>query len=325
MNITDILSKPHWRRLRDFVAHWYAKPLGGEAQNLAALQAKEAELGVTFPSILREWYMLVAHRFCDVNQDRAVRLEAQACVDGRFVFWLENQGSWSLEVESGADEADPPARLIGLEGHGVQHPGTTVSEALLGMVVSDTLVGVSSGSRAGPLGPLAHDVVGGWLEEGSGEDASLSELDFWPCPLFAPSRGDTNMIIRDQMLWMAKGPQAEEAALHALGITQTPPYFLVVIRFSHLPETAVDDALFLSEPGALQSGRLCSTWRTQHDEHIEFELETQEPEAVLAEVTARLDPLVARHMEAGFRPPHLAKFTPCFPADANEFARHRRG
>lgn len=154
MLLEDILALPRWQALRRFVSIWYRDPLGMHARAWDYVLRVENTIGARMPDALREWFVLAAGRFADVNQDRAVRLEQVGVRDGWIPVWWENQGNWSIQVEADATADDPVVRVDGEVFH--EPPPATVSEALLGMVYSDPIVGVWATRSVGPLGPPGY-------------------------------------------------------------------------------------------------------------------------------------------------------------------------
>lgn len=112
---------------------------------------------------------------------------------GGVVVWTENQGVWSLVVGSDG------ACVVDVEGF--PFPSTPLRRALYGMLLSDTLVGVWSGTRVGPLGRLAPGVRGGTVQNaGAGDVAAVAVYPepavpgnpFWG----TPPRGDADTVLR---------------------------------------------------------------------------------------------------------------------------------
>lgn len=224
MLLDDILELPRWQPLKRFVSVWYRDPLGMHACAWDDVLRAEKNLGVRMPPALREWFVLAAGRFADVNQDRAVRLENIAVRSGWIPFWWENQGVWSIQVEPNSQADDPRVRVDGDVFH--EPPLATVSEALLGMVYSDTIVGVWSSLGVGPLGPLRHSVVGGLTHENvdfQRVSSQLPLLDVYPNPYWDESpRGHDTLVVRGgecmaHIEWMAATAEAVAQLTDVLG------------------------------------------------------------------------------------------------------------
>ena len=226
MLITRPLEHSRWVHLAAFVAKWYREPLAWpRGPRLERVDAQIAEvehrLGAKLPQGVREWFALAGHRLTDVNQDRPVRLAALEVKDGRVPVWWENEGNWSVDIELAGDE---PRAVVVSEVSGWNRRATT-TQALRGMVVSDTLAGAHGG--IGPLGALRPDVVGGYVEDPPADIESrlesLPALDVFTSPYFeAPMRGHEALVVRAHpgagCDWMDANPEghAQARALFSL-------------------------------------------------------------------------------------------------------------
>jgi hypothetical protein len=170
-----VRASPRWRRLTGFVRKWYARPLGdGDGNTLEEIAAAEARLGTTLPIAVREWYRLVGCRVRQV-QDAPVGLKKLPSLrdedDGMIVLYVENQSvvRWGFRAAD-AIEIDPPG-YVSDAGDSTrwsrQHD--SVSELLLTLVLSETLIGAWAGRGLGSLGPLGEEVRG---TQGSGPKAA---------------------------------------------------------------------------------------------------------------------------------------------------------
>jgi hypothetical protein len=200
-------------RLFDFVAQWFERSIGHDDGNTdAELAGVSAALGVPMPGALRTWYGLVGRRLRSV-QDTPVALDdLPALYDeerSTLPFWIENQGVWRLEVP--ATDDDDPA-VLALPSF-PDWPGGPLSEVLLAMLVSDTLLAGPLGS----LGTLAPSVTVGYLEDSTeDEDArirsALRPIPVIPNPFFRePMLGDDHLVFRHDQVgwqWMASGEDA---------------------------------------------------------------------------------------------------------------------
>ncbi|MGB5813101.1 MAG: hypothetical protein WBG86_21385, partial [Polyangiales bacterium] len=250
-----ILDKSRWEPLRRFVERWYVEPLGETSLPFKKVEAVEAKLGCPIPLVVKEWYVLVGHRLDDANQDRAVRLEQQQLRDGRLHLWWENQGNWSIEVAAGSSDEDLP---VFVEGDTfAQETPATVTEALLGMVYSDTLVGAYSGCGAGPLGKLGLTVVGGYVDRlAPGVEPRvgvLPRLDVWPNPYFdKPAYGHEALVVRHNGAaweWMAATADAQAEAARVLGLSEANEGFVLVLSLPELDAAGAAAARALMERG----------------------------------------------------------------------------
>lgn len=223
----DLCKSPRWQPLQRFVARWYLEPLGERSLPVAEVAAVEEALGCRFPRSVEEWYVLVGHRLGGV-QDTPVGLRRQTVHDGWIHLWTENQGVWCLAVNVSAEEEDPPAFVDG--GVRPDHPSATVSEALLGMVVSDTLVAAWTETGYGPLGKLRPTVVGEFRDDATARITerirALPALPVWPNPFFPePPRGHESLVMRECdgcYEWMAATAEAEAEALRILELEEVP-------------------------------------------------------------------------------------------------------
>lgn len=228
MLITRPLQDSRWAPLAAFVARWYREPLawprGPRLERVDAQIAQvEHRLGSKLPQGIREWFALAGHRLADVNQDRPVRLEGLEVEDGRLPVWWENQGNWSVDIELTGNE--PRAVVVSDEPNWNRRATTT--QALRGMVVSDTLAGADRG--VGPLGALRPEVVGGYLEDPppdlEARLEALPALDVFINPYFeAPMRGHEALVVRAHpgagCDWMAATPEALAQARALLSLQQ---------------------------------------------------------------------------------------------------------
>ncbi len=148
------------------------------------------------PVALAEWYELVGRRLRFV-QDHPCPLDAVEVVNGSIAIWWENQGVW--EVRSPADGDDPIAFA---RKDASSSPDAPLGETLLGLLVSETLVGAWAGSHEGALGALRAAVRGGNSLDTSDKAIeklrrSYSPLGYVRNPTFdVPMRGTEDVIIR---------------------------------------------------------------------------------------------------------------------------------
>ncbi|MCW8137829.1 MAG: hypothetical protein KIT58_02895 [Planctomycetota bacterium] len=203
-----VRSSPRWRRLTTFTSKWYRAPLGDlDGDSLRQVTATETELGIELPCAVREWYLLVGRRIAQL-QDHPIKLrdlDPASRDEGVLVLYVENQSvvRWGVRFEDAAAE-DPPGYVehhVGDGGWLLQHE--SVSELLLTLVLSETLIGSWSGQGVGALGPLAEGVRGMNGAGGAATRASLEReysalpLPTWYWPSY-PTRffGDSDTLIR---------------------------------------------------------------------------------------------------------------------------------
>lgn len=146
----DVLrAHPRWRPVLEFAERWRERPLRLEdGLPLAAIVAREQQLGFRLPASLREWYRLVGSTLRDV-QDSPVRLEELKLEEGRLVLHVENQGCFHwLLLEGDLQADDPPVH----GGHDLLRPyriAERLSELLFAKTLWESAVGGCS-----TIGPL---------------------------------------------------------------------------------------------------------------------------------------------------------------------------
>jgi hypothetical protein len=224
MSSTLVANAERWAALRRFVERWYATPLGaGGGLSEREIQQAEARLGRALPAEVREWFLLVGARFRDTNQDRPVRLHQLEVHENRMPLWWENQGNWSFDVELDTDGEEPWISVDSSEPDWRRR--VPLTEGLLGMVYSDTLVGAAWAHGVGPLGPLKAGVVGGFCEslsrDAAARVAALPALAVMTNPHFVtPLRGHDALVIRSHDAgmrdWMAATDEAHAEAASIL-------------------------------------------------------------------------------------------------------------
>jgi hypothetical protein len=328
-----ILKQSRWAAIARFVERWYAKPLGGAGASPKDIQRAERRLRRTLPLAVREWYALVGRRFCDVNQDRAQTLDGLKAENDRLPIWWENQGNWSFDVELGTDDDEPMVSLASDVALWRRRGGLT--EALLGMLYSDTLVGVWNGCGNGPLGPLAPDVVGGCRGERMAKRtqsevrrnvARLPALHVMTNPHYdEPLRGHEALVIRsggEGWEWMAATPTAyaEAATILLLDAPGDPRY--LVVTFDPIPPNARQAVCDIIQgeagPPVHHHHASCSP-PPPNPKRATLEFSTHDPEATLTALRSWLPPRLTKIMRAGHRSPHAMVFVPCWPPGATHF------
>lgn len=328
-----ILTGERWRALAEFVKHWYAEPLGTSLLPEQDLVAAEHRLGRRLPGALREWFLLVGHRFCDVNQDSAVWLDQLSIRSERLPIWWENQGNWSFDVELDSSDDEPWASVDSDEPSWTRR--ARLPKVLLGMVYSDTLVGAWSGIGVGPLGKLAPKVVGGLCDDAPPEAddriAALPKLDVVTNPYFdEPLRGHDTLVFRTHCSgmwdWMAVGQEATEQAVALLGVQDEQRPRRLALAFRDVPESDRGHIkkLIESPADALEGvSRFRSRqFRSDYSSAV-LELETSDPEKALSKLLESLPEGARATLRAGHRSEHITRFVPCWPLDATEFVLPR--
>jgi hypothetical protein len=218
-----LLETDRWRPLAALVDRWYARPLSDDDGHAPAdIEHAEQRLGVRIPGALVEWYELVGRRLRGV-QDHPTSLDALALEGGYVRLWSENQAVWTLVTTLDAGE-DPPC-LVDDQTYACSDAPS--SQVMLGMVVSETLVGAWAGRRVGVLGELRAAVRGGYLDEFDDTlpvrlRAAYAALDYVRNPFFdTPCRGDAATILRIQdaaIEWTTATDEAFAALAAVLGL-----------------------------------------------------------------------------------------------------------
>jgi hypothetical protein len=137
---------------------------------------------------------------------------------------------WTFAAPLGRAD-DPPAIF---QGEPEGWPGGSVSDVLLGMTLSDTMVG----RTRGVFGALAAPVVGGFIDSTSEDHdasirSSLSPLPYVPNPFFVDDgyRGDDSLLavfVGSGWLWMANDEDAFERARFIFRLDAVDTYRLEV-------------------------------------------------------------------------------------------------
>ena len=195
-----LLDTDRWRPLGVFVERWYARPLcDDDGHSPAEIEQVARQLGQRLPAALSEWFELVGKRLRS-TQDSPRKLHELAIEDDVVPVWDENQGVW--RIEAALDAGDDPRCEV--NDASFASPAAALSQTLVGMVASDTLVGAWAGDRVGPFGELGPAVRGGYVDDFSAEHvkrlhAAYPSLSFPRNPFFEePCRGDGATVIRFQ-------------------------------------------------------------------------------------------------------------------------------
>ncbi len=329
MDVDAILAKPRWAPLRRFVEIWYAEPLGATTTPVSEIDAVEAKLGCRLPLVVREWYRLVGHRLVDVNCDRPVPLDKLGVWDGRLALWRENQDNWSVEVAAEPSDDDLPIEVGG--EHFFEPFPATVTQALLGMVYSDTFAGVLSGCGDGPLGKLGAEVVGGSIplgEESGARIAGLPALGVWPMPYTeAPPRGHETLVVDGR--WMAATAKAAEEAATLFELGSSGQYVLVLwLTQPSLPGVTAAELMMQGDVAQHFTDGAARYVGGHHDYSDAYMTQviamvlrfaTTDPVRAFEMLRPHLSPDSLDHLTAGYRPEDTIKFTPCWPPGAETF------
>ncbi len=241
----SLLASLRWRAFAAFAEGWFDLPISDDdGHTTAELADSEQRLGQPLPAALAEWFELVGRRLRAV-QDSPRLLAQLAVVDGKTPIWIENQGVWTICAALNGD-ADP---LCTIDDADYASPNAPLSQTLLGMLVSDTLVGAWGGRRQGPLGLLGASVRGGYLDDCS--DEQLQQLrSAYPAlrgpgnPFYdEPVRGDATTIMRISatgLEWMTATDDAFAAFGQMFELAPPGGEHELVVAFEGLPPSLVE-------------------------------------------------------------------------------------
>jgi hypothetical protein len=330
-----VVGLPRWAPLVRFAERWYAEPLGAAGLSAEAIEAAERRLGRRLPPAVAEWYQLVGHRLCDVNQDQPVRLDQLRVVENgligpqtRLPLWNENQGNWSFDAELDSTDDEPWVSVDSQEP--AWRRRDRLVRALLGMLYSDTLVGVWSG-RGGPLGRLGPGVIGGYRDQAPDAVdeavAALPAIDAVTNPYFdEPLRGHDALVIRGSAgiwEWMAANEEAHAQASRILDLTNDGGTRYLVVAIDAVPPDGRDALLAILERRVepLRHGRLRTASYDVGLTRAAIDFETPDPDAALADLRCHLPRSVVAAMRAGHRSPYTMRFVPLWPEDLQAFAQ----
>lgn len=321
-----------WQPLIACVDRWYSDPIGGgDGVSERELLGAEKRLGTRLPNLVREWHLLVGARLQPVQDSPATLkdLRADDLEAGRVVLWVENQGCWTVEAPLAGDG---PAMVVWGEPD-VPAVVAPVREALLGMLMSDTLVGAWAGRGQGTLGPLRPQVVGGCVDSVDRPTldrlrARYATLDLQVGPSHSvegqPQHGDRETLIRfdsytDRVEWMVASADAlgrlrdvlrreereNRLVVGLSGLTRAQVRPLTNERLLSLARQAAGDTGGPLMVGDGPSGLI-------------MEIATDDPDGTFARLRALLPGLDTR-LVAGARCDEVALFRPLWPPGASAF------
>ncbi len=323
-----LLATDRWGWLADVVGRWYAEPLAAaDGSSPDEVVAAAERVGGDLPAGVVEWFTLVGRRLRAV-QDAAATPGTLRRDDGGVVVWTENQGVWSLVARPDGscvvDEEDFP------------FPPVPLAQALHGMVLSDTLVGVWAGTRVGPLGRLAPGVRGGTvLDADAGKVAAVAvfpELAVPGNPFWGtPPRGDVDTVLRGDehsgagLEWMT----ASRAAFDRLDglVALDPPGGPqeVVVAFEGLTHTeratltrgqgVPDTDRFAAAVGDL--GRLRMGAGTA--DGVRFHITTTRPDETIAALRGVVPAELSGKVVVAVRPERVSTFRVVHPVGRDEY------
>ena len=319
----QLLATERWRALGAFVDRWYAHPIrDDDGHTPPEIAQAAARAGASLPAALVEWYALVGRRLRPI-QDTPRRLDQLVVVDGAISVWIENQGVWDIVAPLDAGD-DPICRVR--EGS-FASPDAPLAQTLLGMLVSDTLVGAWTGRHVGPLGELGATVRGGYCETFTDERVTELRSAYRPLlhpvnPFFSePLRGDDATVIRiDEVAieWMTATDAAFAALDAVLHLQPADGEHEVVVAFE-----AISDAQrhYLTREHGLPDGDLLRPALAGLG-HIgvavagsspRFHITTRQPRTVRDRVLAALPADLRPHIVIATRPIAIAVFAVLYP------------
>ena len=327
-----LLDTDRWRPLDDFVERWYARPLcDDDGHSPAEIEQVAKKLGQPLPAALFEWFELVGKRLRSI-QDSPRKLHELAIEDEVVSVWDENQGGWRIDAPLNAGD-DPRCEVNDASFASSAAP---LSQTLVGMVASDTLVGAWAGNRVGPLGELGPAVRGGYVDEFSSEQverlhASYSSLSYPRNPFFEESyRGDGATVIRFQAAaieWMTATDAAFAAFDAVFGLTPLGGNHEVVIAFDALTD-AQRRSLGWTQVAPLPGierinkmfrgvGRVERAVDTK--QQLRFHITTKQPRCVFEFVLAELPTDLLDHLTIATRPAAISVFEVLYPEGKTNF------
>ncbi len=310
-------------RVAAFVDRWYAEPLRAtDGCSIDELARAEASIGEPLPEVLRVWLGAVGHRLHQV-QDRPVDLdrivERIRAGAGEIAIWDENQCCWQITVPRGSS-GDPEIDV----GEGVDD-GAHASDALFGMLISDTLVGAWCGHGSGPLGALRDVVVGGCKE--NTDDAlddrvldALPELPIYRNPYFEERlRGDDRLIVRGgsgAWEWMAAGEEAFGRASQLLDLDPPGGRKELVFAFADLDDrdrAPTDSQSMMTALGAWigDAGHVGKAWASGG--RLDLFAQTSDPALCVERALAQLTGSARAKLVCAERPEAIARFRAIHP------------
>lgn len=278
---------------------------------------------------MSEWYELVGRRLRDV-QDSPTRLDELSIHDGCLHVWVENQAVWSIAAPIDAGD-DPRCRVDDVS---FVSPDAPVSQTLLGMLVSDTLVGAWSGSRIGTLGELRATVRGGYDEDLTEEkvqrvSSAYAELDYTGHPFFDNKyRGDDTTIVRVTEVaveWCTATDEAFASLDGVLGLMPEGGEHEVVAAFDaeavtqqrrlvkQLPDIEVLKRVLAGV------GRVGMAVMGGQPELLRFHIQTKQPRRVLDLVLAEVSTDLLPHLTVATRPTAVSVFEVLYPEGKARF------
>ncbi|MBW4718756.1 hypothetical protein [Saccharothrix obliqua] len=314
-----LLTTERWSWLGDVVDRWYAEPLtaaDGSTPDEVAAAADRAGGGL--PVGVAEWFTLVGRRLRAV-QDAASTPGTVRRAGGGVVVWEENQGVWALIARADGvcvlDEEDFP------------FPPTPLPEALHGMVLSDTLVGVWAGTRVGPLGRLAPGVRGGTAHVGAGESAAYPELAVPGNPFWGtPPRGDADTVLRGDadLEWMTATRAAFDRLARVVALDPPGGPQEVVVAFEGL--TGAEQAV-LTDRGVPDIDRFAAavedlghiSMGAASADGVRFHVTTDRPEEAIAALRGAVPEGLADKVVVAVRPERVSSFRVVHPAGRDEY------
>jgi hypothetical protein len=322
------------QRVQAFAHRWYARPLFPEDGNSEVeLQRAEAAIGQPLPPLLAEWYRLLGRRL-RAGQDRPVMLEDlvgrpdESTSPLLFPVWTENQGVF--RISAGRDGG------VVIEPSFAEWPGGSLDEVLLGLLVSETLIGAGAASGQGILGELGASVVGGWCQETSREcdervRGELASLPWVINPLFSePCLGDERLVMRangDGWDWMASDEAGFEQANRLLGLETAGEPQELVIAYEDLSAEefhmlgAGDPTRTAARLRSVLTGsdHLTTTYFRHDRTRARFHISTARPELTFARVRQVLPQGLDGKLVAAVCWPAIARFRVLHPAGQPHF------
>lgn len=170
-----VRAHPRWARLLGFAARWLARPPGAPSGTpVETILAREADLGLRLPTVLREWYRLVGASLTPtIDSDIPVRLHELALEEGFLpVYRAYECGAWGI-TRAGRKLEDPA-----VYGFAEGERGPRVAKRLSEFLVAKVIIETTSARGTSPLGPVHRSVRG--IEFGAAKPERAALLRRYP-------------------------------------------------------------------------------------------------------------------------------------------------
>lgn len=216
-------------------------------------------------------------------------------------------------------------------------PRTPLAQALHGMVLSDTLVGVWAGNRLGPLGRLAPGVRGGSMPDADAEEvaavtAAYPELAVPGSPFHGtPPRGTADTVLRGDehsdmgLEWMTASPAAFDRMAGLVALDPPGGPHVVVLAFERLTEA--ERVLLTDDRGSPETTRFALAvgdlghlgMAASTRAGVRFHVTTSLPDETAAALRAVVPDALADKGVVAVRPERVSSFRVVHPIGRDEY------